>query len=55
VLLTTDGKKWRTIDPPVTADFVQVEASNAVSATVTSTDGHKFETSDGGKHWTPAP
>lgn len=55
VLLTTDGKKWRTIDPPASADFAQVEASNAVSATVTSTDGRKFETSDGGKHWTPAP
>jgi putative zinc finger protein len=55
VLLTTDGKKWRTIEPPVSTDFVGVAASDASSATVISTDGRKFETSDGGKHWTPAP
>ncbi len=55
VLLTTDGKTWRTLEPPANADFVEVQASNAVAATVTSTDGRKFETSDGGKHWAPAP
>lgn len=55
VLLTTDGKKWRTIEPPASTDFVGVRASDASSATVISTDGHKFETSDGGKHWTAAP
>ena len=54
VLLTTDGKKWRTIEAPASADFVGVLASDASSATVRSTDGRKFETSDGGKHWTPA-
>jgi hypothetical protein len=55
VLLTTDGTRWRTIDPPANADFVAVDASDAVSATVTSTDGRKFETGDAGKHWTSAP
>jgi hypothetical protein len=55
VLLTTDGKKWRAIESPADVDFVQVEASSADSAVVTSAQGHKFETSDGGKHWTPAP
>jgi hypothetical protein len=55
VLLTTDGKKWRAIEPPANADFVAVGASNADSATVTSTDGRKFQTGDAGKHWIRVP
>lgn len=55
ILLTTDGKKWRTIAPPADADFVDVAATDASSATVTTTDDRKFTTSDGGKRWTPAP
>jgi hypothetical protein len=55
ILVTTDGKKWKTIDPPADADFAGVSATDASSATVTSTDGRKFMTSDSGKHWTPAP
>jgi hypothetical protein len=55
ILLTTDGRKWSTITPPTDADFVSVAATDASSATVTTTDGRKFETSDGGKHWTHAP
>ena len=55
ILLTTDGRKWKTISPPADADFVYVEAADAFSATVTTTDDRKFTTSDGGRHWTPAP
>ncbi len=55
ILVTTDGKKWKTIAPPTDADFVDVTATDASSATVTSTDGHKFATSDAGRHWNPAP
>ncbi len=55
VLLTKDGTRWHTLEPPANTDFVAVSASNAASATITSTDGRKFETSDGGKHWIPAP
>jgi photosystem II stability/assembly factor-like uncharacterized protein len=55
ILLTTDGKNWKTITPPADADFVSVVATDAASATVTSTDNRKFTTSDSGKHWTPAP
>ncbi|MGA8013327.1 MAG: hypothetical protein WB949_12940 [Candidatus Acidiferrales bacterium] len=55
ILLTTDGKKWRTIAPPADADFVDVAATDASSATVTTTDDRKFTTTDGGKRWTPAP
>jgi hypothetical protein len=55
ILLTTDGKKWRTVTPPAEADFVDVTATDASSATVTTTDDRKFTTSDGGKRWAPAP
>jgi hypothetical protein len=55
ILLTTDGRKWKTINPPADADFVGVAATDAFSATVTTSDDHRFTTSDGGKHWTPAP
>jgi hypothetical protein len=55
ILVTTDGRKWKTIAPPADADFVDVTATDASSATVTTTDDRKFTTSDGGKHWTPAP
>ena len=55
VLLTTDGRKWRTVEPPTSADFVGVAASDASTATITADDGRKFATSDSGKHWAPAP
>ena len=55
VLLTTDGRKWRTVEPPTNADFVGVAASDASTATITADDGRKFATSDSGKHWAPAP
>lgn len=55
VLVTVDGKKWKQIAPPADADFVDVAATDASSATVTSADGRKFTTSDRGNHWTPEP
>ena len=51
ILLTTDGTHWETIAPPARADFVQVVAENAFSATVTTADGLRFQTGDAGKHW----
>ncbi|HXO45229.1 MAG TPA: hypothetical protein VN846_07145, partial [Candidatus Cybelea sp.] len=55
ILLTTDGRKWKAINPPADADFVGVAATDAFSATVTTSDNRRFTTSDGGKHWNPAP
>jgi hypothetical protein len=55
ILLTTDGTKWKTISPPVRADFVNAAARNASSATLTAADGRKFSTTDGGKHWKALP
>lgn len=55
ILLTTDGRNWKTIAPPADADFIEVAATDASSATVTTTDARKFTTTDSGKHWAPAP
>jgi Photosynthesis system II assembly factor YCF48 len=54
ILLTKDAKSWKKIPPPVNTDFVAVSAESAPSATVTTADGRKFATKDGGKKWKPA-
>jgi hypothetical protein len=51
ILRTTNGSHWKTISPPAETDFVRVEATDALTATVTAMDGRKFSTSDGGKSW----
>jgi hypothetical protein len=51
ILRTANGTHWKTISPPAETDFVRVEASDALTATVTAMDGRKFSTSDGGKSW----
>jgi photosystem II stability/assembly factor-like uncharacterized protein len=55
ILRTTNGAHWKTIRPPADADFVRVEAEDALLATVTAIDGRKFSTSDGGKSWSSVP
>jgi hypothetical protein len=55
ILLTADGTHWHTVAPPVQSDFAQVFAQNASSATVTTADGLRFQTSDAGKHWHAIP
>ncbi len=55
ILLTTDGTHWQTVEPPARADFVRVAAENAASATVSTAEGRRFQTGDGGKHWNPIP
>jgi hypothetical protein len=51
ILRTTDGARWKAISPPEATDFARVEATDALTATVTAIDGRKFSTSDGGKSW----
>jgi hypothetical protein len=55
IMLTKDAENWKKISSPAPTDFVAITARDASSATVTSADGRKFFTSDGGKHWNPAP
>jgi hypothetical protein len=51
ILRTTNGAHWKTVRPPEQTDFVRVEATDALTATVTALDGRRFSTSDGGKSW----
>jgi hypothetical protein len=55
IFRTEDGSVWRKLPPPVVASFVEVAAKDVLSAIVTSADGRKFTTSDGGQHWSAAP
>ena len=55
VLLSTDGESWRRLSSPdMTADLVAVTARDAVAATVTTADGRRYTTIDGGGTWTLA-
>ena len=59
IALTTDGSHWKTIAPPVMAadssgklpDWSGVTASDAKTATITSSDQRHFATQDAGKSW----
>jgi hypothetical protein len=54
ILRTIDGKTWATVQPPVVANFegfAGIEAKDESSVTVTTGDGRKFSTTDGGKTW----
>ena len=54
VLRTTDaGRQWPRVPFPETVDIIVVTASNALNATVSSADGRRFQTTDGGGIWTP--
>jgi hypothetical protein len=54
ILRTIDGKTWATVQPPVVANFKSftgIEAKDESSVTVTTGDGRRFSTTDGGKTW----
>jgi photosystem II stability/assembly factor-like uncharacterized protein len=51
VLLTTDGRRWQRLTFPVTTDLTAVQATDARRATVTTQDGRRFTTIDGGATW----
>jgi hypothetical protein len=54
ILLTKDAKKWRKIKPPVSDDFTAISAKSSRDATVTTSGGQAFTTSNGGKSWQPS-
>lgn len=54
ILVTKDAMKWRKLPPPIPADFTAVMAKSSSEAIVTTADGQKFSTTDGGKKWKPA-
>jgi len=53
VFLSTDGRTFRRLPFPETANLVAVRATDARTATVTTADGRRLGTSDGGQTWTP--
>ncbi len=55
IFLTTNASDWKRIPPPANTDFTGITALDASSAIVTTADGRKFATTDGGSHWNPAP
>ena len=51
IVVTTDGRAWQPIKFPESVDLIAVAASNARAATVTTVDGRRFATTDGGRTW----
>ena len=51
VLLSTDGRSWRRLAFPEAADLASVTATDDKTATVTTSDGRTFSTTDGGLTW----
>ncbi len=51
VLRSTDGRTWTGVNIPEAADLVSVDATDASIAIVTTADGRRFRTSDGGRTW----
>jgi hypothetical protein len=55
ILVTTDAVHWKTVAPPIHADFKDVSATSGRQAVVTTVDGAKFSTRDEGKTWQAVP
>ncbi|HEY6357789.1 MAG TPA: hypothetical protein VIX35_06070 [Vicinamibacterales bacterium] len=51
VLVTTDASHFTRLTFPAALDVLTVHAADALNATVTTTGGRSFETTDGGKTW----
>ena len=51
VLLTTNGIDWRRVTSPTMLDIRTVEATDSRTAIVTTADGQRFRTTDGGVTW----
>jgi photosystem II stability/assembly factor-like uncharacterized protein len=53
VLRTLDGgRQWQRVSFPETVDILAVTASNPLNAAISSADGRRFQTTDGGRTWT---
>jgi len=52
VVLSTDGRSWRRVAFPESVDLTSVRATDDRSATINTSDGRAFSTTDGGQTWT---
>jgi hypothetical protein len=51
VLVTSDGSTFARVNLPEVVDIAAITAADARSATVTTVDGRRFRTNDGGRTW----
>jgi photosystem II stability/assembly factor-like uncharacterized protein len=51
VLRTTNGVRFDIIAVPAARNFVSVQATDALHATLRAADGRVYVTEDGGKIW----
>jgi len=51
ILRTTDGEHWETIPSPAPLDWTRIFAVDAQQAVITSSDGKRYVTNDGGRTW----
>jgi hypothetical protein len=52
ILRTTDGERWQRVgSPAATTDWTAIEATDALNATITSSDRRRFVTDDAGQTW----
>lgn len=54
VILTADGERWQQRSLSEAVDIVRVEARDVLTAIVTTADGRRFSTADGGLNWSLA-
>ena len=52
IMVTMDGVSWERVTFPEVVELASVIASDARTATVTTVDGRRFATADGGRTWT---
>jgi hypothetical protein len=55
VLLSPDGTAWERVAFPEAVDLTAVEAADGLTAAVTTADGRRFRTIDGGRTWSREP
>ncbi len=51
ILRTTDGEQWEKVFPPAPADWIGIQARDALHASVVTTGRERYATNDGGKTW----
>jgi hypothetical protein len=51
ILRTADGEHWEKVPSPTRADWVGVEAQDALNATVFAGKNQRYSTTDGGRNW----
>ncbi len=51
ILRTTDGEQWEKVFSPVPADWIGIQARDALHASVATAGRERYTTNDGGKTW----